>query len=153
MAGEWPSEISESLSPSARARHLAPARFRRNFSHSGRGTVSVGATRPMSRKSHSFLSRVLSLGLGLSAAGATLVGQDLTLSGGLLTPAHLNESTYSWQIDYRQEIRRHFAASAAWINEGHVSGHHRDGTAWQGWVDFPFWQDRIRLSLGAGAYF
>jgi hypothetical protein len=80
-------------------------------------------------------------------------GQEFTVSGGVLTPSRVSESSYTWQIEYRQEVLRHFSASASWMNEGHVSGHHRDGTAWQGWLNFPFWRDRVALSLGAGAYF
>jgi hypothetical protein len=39
------------------------------------------------------------------------------------------------------------------INEGHVPGHHRDGTAWEVWGRLPLAQDRFSLSLGLGAYY
>lgn len=88
-------------------------------------------------------------------AGATikLSAQELTVSGGLMNTPNFDESSYSWQVDYRQNFHPYFAASIAYINEGHVTGHHRDGTAWQGWARLPIFQDRIALSLGVGAYY
>lgn len=47
----------------------------------------------------------------------------------------------------------HFAGSIAYINEGHVPGHHRDGTAWQLWGRLPFFRERVSLSLGVRAYY
>jgi hypothetical protein len=62
-------------------------------------------------------------------------------------------SSYSWQIDYRQNFHPNFAGSFAYINEGHVPGHHRDGDALQIWGCLPFDNGRVSLSLGAGAYY
>jgi hypothetical protein len=103
------------------------------------------------RPFHFFALAALLMGGGTAAS--SLRAQEFTVSGGVLIPRHANESTYSWQMEFRQELNRYFAASAAWINEGHMVGHHRDGTAWQGWVNFPFWRDHVALSFGAGAYF
>lgn len=62
-------------------------------------------------------------------------------------------SSYSWQLDYRQNFTQYFAASFAYINEGHVPGHHRDGDALQVWGALPFNNGRVSLSLGAGVYY
>ena len=91
--------------------------------------------------------------LVLLCAGLKLQAQELTLLGGLLPNANFERSSFTWQVDYRQDFYRNFAASIAYINEGHVPGHHRDGTAWEAWARLPFFQDRVALSLGLGAYY
>src|SRR4051812_27427795 len=82
-----------------------------------------------------------------------LSGQELTFLYGRMEAPSLDETSFTWQIDYRQNLYRNLAASVAYINEGHVTGHHRDGTAWQLWGQLPFWNNRLELSLGAGAYY
>ena len=82
-----------------------------------------------------------------------LPAQELTLLGGLLPETNLERSSYTWQVDYRQNFHPNFAASIAYINEGHLRAHHRDGTAWQLWGRLPLFQDRIAISLGLGAYY
>jgi len=82
-----------------------------------------------------------------------LPGQELTFLGGVMKPADLGESSYTWQLDYRQNFYRNFAGSIAYINEGHVTGHHRDGTAWQLWGRLPLFENKVEISLGIGAYY
>ncbi len=89
----------------------------------------------------------------LLCAGLNLHAQELTFLGGLLPRSSLERSSFTWQVDYRQDLYRNFAASIAYINEGHLPGHHRDGTAWEAWGRLPFFQDRVSLSLGVGAYY
>ena len=91
--------------------------------------------------------------LFLLCSGIGLHAQELTLLGGLLPNSNFERASFTWQVDYRQDFYRNFAASIAYINEGHVPGHHRDGNAWEVWGRLPFFQDRIDLSLGAGAYY
>ncbi len=94
------------------------------------------------------LSAFLLLGAGLS-----LHAQELTFLGGMLPRANLERSSVTWQVDYRQDLYRNFAGSIAYINEGHVTGHHRDGTAWQVWGRLPFNEDLLSVSLGLGGYY
>jgi hypothetical protein len=89
----------------------------------------------------------------LLCAGINLQAQELSLLGGTATEAAIKNSSYTWQIDYRQDFYENFASSIAYINEGHVPGHHRDGTAWEAWGNMPFLDDRIALSVGAGVYY
>jgi hypothetical protein len=91
--------------------------------------------------------------LFMLCAGVSLHGQELTFLGGLLPETSSERSSYTWQIDYRQDLYRNFATSIAYINEGHLREHHRDGTAWEIWGRLPFAQDRFSVSLGAGAYY
>lgn len=87
------------------------------------------------------------------AASLRLPAQELTLLGGLIPASDSERSTPTWQVDYRQNFHPNFAASIAYINEGHLRAHHRDGTAAQAWARLPLFQDRISFSLGAGAYY
>jgi hypothetical protein len=86
-------------------------------------------------------------------AGLKLQAQELTFLGGLMSKSNFGQTSFTWQVDYRQDFCRNFAASIAYINEGHVSRHHRDGTAWEAWGRLPLFQDRVSLSLGLGAYY
>lgn len=81
---------------------------------------------------------------------ACLPAQELALLGGAMHASDPAQMSYAWQVDYRQNFHRNFAASIAYLNEGHVVGHHRDGTAWQAWGHLPLFQDRISVSPGLG---
>ena len=91
--------------------------------------------------------------LFLIGAGLSLHAQEFSVLGGTSTQAVFKHSSYSWQLDYRQDFLRNFASSIAYINEGHVPGHHRDGTAWEAWGNLPLLNDRIAISFGAGIYY
>lgn len=100
------------------------------------------------------LSRALALSaLLLLCSAASLSAQELTFLGGVMKTSNFEQSSYTWQVDYRQNFYRNLAGSIAYINEGHVPGHHRDGTAWQIWGRLPLFEDRIAISLGLGAYY
>lgn len=84
-----------------------------------------------------------------SAAGA----QELTALYGAMRATQQGESSFSFQVDYRQVFHRNFSASISYLNEGHVTGHHRDGTAWQAWTRLPLLEQHVALDVGAGAYY
>ncbi len=89
----------------------------------------------------------------LLCAGLKLQAQEVTFLGGVLSDTNLDRASVTWQVDYRQDFYRNFAGSIAYINEGHVPGHHRDGTAWELWGRLPSAQNRFSISLGAGVYY
>jgi len=91
--------------------------------------------------------------LCLLCAGLKLQAQELSFLGGLLPATTAERSSYTWQVDYRQDFYRNFAASIAYINEGHLRAHHRDGTAWEAWGKLPLFKEKISISLGLGAYY
>ena len=93
------------------------------------------------------------LALLLLCLGLDLRGQELSLLGGTTNQTGVKNSSYTWQIDYRQDFLKNFASSIAYINEGHVPGHHRDGTSLEGWVNIPLFNDRLALSVGGGVYY
>lgn len=85
--------------------------------------------------------------------GLKIRAQEMTVLGGVLSDSNLNKTSATWQVDYRQDFYRNIAGSIAYINEGHLPGHHRDGTAWEAWGRLPFDNDRFAISLGAGIYY
>ncbi|MDB6167951.1 MAG: hypothetical protein JWM88_815 [Verrucomicrobia bacterium] len=62
-------------------------------------------------------------------------------------------SSYTFEADYRQNFTRYAAGSVSYINEGHVVGHHRDGTAFELMARLPLFKDRFALTAGIGAYY
>jgi hypothetical protein len=91
--------------------------------------------------------------LVLLCTGLNLRAQELTVLGGVTNTADFSKASNAWQVDYRQDLFKNFAGSIAYINEGHLTGHHRDGNAWELWANVPFWNDQVALSLGAGVYY
>jgi hypothetical protein len=81
------------------------------------------------------------------------VAQELSFQGGGVSTQDARFSSNGWQVDYTQDFTRWFAASAAYINEGHIPNHHRDGTAFALWGRVPLFHDRVALSAGVGAYY
>lgn len=73
--------------------------------------------------------------------------------GGGTSTRDVRYSSYTWEVDYRQDFARWFAGSVAYLNEGHIPNHHRDGTAFQLWGSLPLFDDRVFLSAGVGPYY
>jgi len=93
----------------------------------------------------------IALGFFLVVSLTTSGGaQELSYSFGR-SSADLGTS-YSWQIDYRQHFLRYFAWSAAWINEGHIPDHHRDGYTSELWAEAPLFQRKMAVAAGGGFY-
>lgn len=63
-------------------------------------------------------------------------------------------SSYAWGLEFRERFVPLAGASFAYLNEGHVPGHHRDGLMLEGWGDIPMPPalDRIEITLGIGPY-
>ena len=89
----------------------------------------------------------------LLGAGLSLRAQELSLLGGITSKENFGRSTSTWQIDYRQDFFANFAGSVAYINEGHLPGHHRDGDAVELWATLPLFDNQMSLAAGAGAYY
>ena len=86
----------------------------------------------------------------LASAGAT--AQELyALWGGQHTQSP-DENTYSYSFEYLHNVNEHLVASFTWLNEGHVTNHHRDGHGLQLWYRWLTPERRWTFSLGAGPY-
>jgi hypothetical protein len=85
-----------------------------------------------------------------SVGAVPACAQEFTLYTGALKsgPDH----TYSWAMDYTEGIGEYFAGSIAWLNEGHIPDHHRDGQLFQAWARLPLAQRRFVVALGVGPY-
>ena len=91
------------------------------------------------------------LALPVVLAGAANA-QELTLFGGGLKQSGTKESTSVWAFEYQHPLHENIAASFAWLNEGHVPGHHRDGQSIQIWGRTNVLDRRLSLAAGVGPY-
>lgn len=91
--------------------------------------------------------------LFLLSATNRLAAQELSVLGGGASSRDVRYSTYTYQVDYRQDFTTYLAGSFAYINEGHIPGHHRDGDAFEGWIRLPLLKGQLTLSAGAGGYY
>jgi hypothetical protein len=80
--------------------------------------------------------------------------QELSALGGWMKDyTQTYEQSYSWQIEYREGLGEHFAYSITYLNEGHVTNHHRDGHAAQLWLRTNLFDRRLSLAAGAGPFY
>jgi hypothetical protein len=78
--------------------------------------------------------------------------EELALLGGFTDPGQTRQS-YAWGLEYRQHLLSSLDASFAYLNEGHLPDHSRDGAVTQLWLNSGPWQERLHLAIGAGPYF
>jgi hypothetical protein len=89
----------------------------------------------------------------ITYAASIAQAAELYLLGGEAFASHPTAATYSWQLEYRQDLLKHLAAGVSYLNEGHVGLHHRDGYTAQLWERAELLDYRLTLAAGAGAYF
>jgi hypothetical protein len=85
------------------------------------------------------------------AASPAWAGEILELNGMVLDSSS-NDSSYSWQLEYREGLNEHFEASFTYLNEGHLPGHHRDGHGVQLWARDYLFDRRLSIAAGVGPY-
>lgn len=78
---------------------------------------------------------------------------EFNVLGGMLWDTRNNDSTHSWQLEYRQPFHENFAFGITYLNEGAFPDHSRDGYAAQLWARLPLLDERLVLGMGAGPYF
>jgi hypothetical protein len=89
---------------------------------------------------------------GFGAVPSLASAQELyLLTGGQYTKS-LNEKTYAFSFEYLHNLNDHFFATFTWLNEGHVTDHHRDGHSAQIWARWLTDSRRLSLSAGVGPY-
>jgi Outer membrane protein beta-barrel domain len=93
----------------------------------------------------------LLLALLAAAPGGAMAQEFYALWGGQHT-ASLDESTYSYSFEYLQNLNDNWFATFTWLNEGHVTNHHRDGHSGQLWYRWLSPERRFSLSAGVGPY-
>jgi hypothetical protein len=103
-------------------------------------------------------SRWLPLAVVLCCAGAAVraPAQEFSVLDGATnsidSSLDLDEKSYAWKMEYRQGLGEHFEFSTSWLNEGHVTDHHRDGYSLQLWARESIFDRRLSLALGAGLF-
>jgi hypothetical protein len=81
-----------------------------------------------------------------------VIAQEIHLLGGIIQERGSRDRSYSWIVQYSQDLGEDWAVSFSWLNEGHFAHHHRDGHAMQLWVHTnPLWK-RFVLAAGIGPY-
>lgn len=88
----------------------------------------------------------------VAALASTAPAADLYLLGGGLKSFGPGDNTYSWQLEYRQDILKHLAGGISYLNEGHITRHHRDGYTAQAWGRTELADYRLTLAAGLGPY-
>jgi hypothetical protein len=78
---------------------------------------------------------------------------DLTLLGGQTRASQPTDISYAWQLEYRQDLFKHLAASVSYLNEGHIKEHHRDGYTAQLLARMGLLDERLTLAAAVGPYF
>ncbi len=91
-----------------------------------------------------------SLWLALSPMPAQ--GQELLVLGGLQSTRSLEETSYGYAYSYQHNLGEHWYATFTYLNEGHVTNHHRDGHSVQLWWRYLAFERKLALSIGAGPY-
>ena len=98
------------------------------------------------------LIRVCAICLTSAAFSTSVHGEELTVFTGTVDGNDGAPASYSWQIEYRQQLLPQMDASFSYVNEGHFPGHQRDGQTVQLWAVTPRWLNRFDLAVGAGPY-
>ncbi|MDA8412973.1 MAG: hypothetical protein M0023_04205 [Desulfobacteraceae bacterium] len=79
--------------------------------------------------------------------------QNIHLLGGMLQNADDGKRSYSWQLEYIEELGENLGLGVTYLNEGHVPDHHRDGNAIQLWAHTGLPDRRLSLAAGIGPYY
>ena len=88
----------------------------------------------------------------LAALGAaSAMAQDVALSAGATRVSGGDKGTFGFNYSYSHDIAPNIAASFSYTNEGHVTGHHRDGLAAQLWLQTET-SPGVQWAIGAGPY-
>ena len=82
-----------------------------------------------------------------------LQAQEIYLLGGILQNTNDGKNSYSWQLEYIEELGDNLALGVTYLNEGHVPNHHRDGNALNLWTRTRLLDGRLSLAAGIGPYF
>jgi hypothetical protein len=80
------------------------------------------------------------------------LAQEFSVLGGLQHTSELGETTYAWSYEYVQNLSDNFYATFDWLNEGHVTNHHRDGHSLQLWYRWLTPSRTFSFSGGLGPY-
>ncbi len=88
----------------------------------------------------------------LCCAAGNVHAQELYgLVGRQRTP-EIDETSYAYSIVYQHNVAEYALLSFTWLNEGHVTDHHRDGFGLQGWLRWLNSERTFDATIGVGPY-
>ena len=88
--------------------------------------------------------------MGNCFTSSDVAGEEVFALGGLVSSSEKNAA--AWQLSYKEDLSEHFAYSVSWLNEGRLTGHHRDGPTCQLWGQTRLLNDSLTFSAGLGPY-
>jgi len=88
----------------------------------------------------------------IAATAVPAHAEELAFLGGVSHSPQAGTGSFNWQIAYRHPLEEHVSLGLTYLNEGHFTGHHRDGYAPQLWAHIPLVDNELDLSAGAGPY-
>jgi hypothetical protein len=99
------------------------------------------------------MRKILTLLCGLLLYCTPLYAQELYLLGGSIGDTASGDRSYTWSLEYMQELGEYTAISVAWLNEGHLPSNHRDGPTVQLWGHTKRIYKQFVLAAGVGPYY
>jgi hypothetical protein len=90
--------------------------------------------------------------LAVTVCAMTLPAQAQEIFGLAGALEHDSQHTFTLEGEYQQRFGDVLGISAAWINEGHLTGNHRDGPAAQVWLRTNAIDPALTLAAGIGPY-
>ena len=96
---------------------------------------------------------IITVGIVIVCTATPAWAQELIGLGGALYGTPTRETTYTWQLEYLEGLGEHFAYSFTYLNEGHLTNHHRDGDALLFWGRTTFFDRQLAVAAGIGPYF
>lgn len=88
----------------------------------------------------------------IAACSLPAASQELSLAAGVTQLQPPRDRTFGVRVEWLHDLGGPFAGSLAYLNEGHVPGHHRDGISAQLWLRSPPTPGGWRFGIGAGPY-
>ncbi len=91
--------------------------------------------------------------LALSADAPQSFPDEISYFGELVSSTNQWPRSSAWGISYRKIIASNFALSLAYLNDGHLPGHHRDGITAEAWLPVNLFSDHVTISVGGGPFY
>jgi hypothetical protein len=123
------------------------AEFMSRFCCRSKRGIRLLARAPSPRRAATTLLTVMTIG----AAQPALAQELYALAGGQ-NAVGLGEGSYSYSYEYLQNLTEHFLATYTYLNEGHVTNHHRDGHSLQLWYRWLTLDRELSFAVGVGPY-
>lgn len=78
--------------------------------------------------------------------------QSASVAVGHLHAIGERKATYTWHLQYAHSLSQKMEGTLTWLNEGHLSDHHRDGISLQIWRLHQVPSNSLQFGIGAGPY-